>query len=153
METLTSIDYARLIQYVAQRFHRQMLNKTQINKILFTVYGRYLALKGKPLFTDDTPKAWPYGPVFPIVNKRINIDEVVNFPQDKINLFVQNRDAQLIVVKTVKQMYDKSAQSLTDWSHQYGSPWHRTVYSSDGGHAKWNTPIPLDYIKEYFSQY
>lgn len=35
MDRLTSIDYARLIQYVAQNFHRQMLNKTQVNKILF----------------------------------------------------------------------------------------------------------------------
>lgn len=152
MDKLTSIDYARLIQYVAQKFHRQMLNKTQINKILFAVYGRYLALHGKTLFDNEAPMAWPYGPVFPIVNKRVNIDEVVNFTQDKIDMFVNNRDAQLIVVDMVARMYNKSAQALTDWSHRYGSPWYRTVYPSDGGHAKWNTPIPLEYIEEYFSQ-
>lgn len=129
-----------------------MLNKTQINKILFAVYGNYLAMYGTPLFDNESPKAWPYGPVFPIVNKRVNIDEVVNFTQDKIDMFVNNRDAQQIVVDMVNRMYDKSAQALTEWSHQYGSPWHRTVYPAEGGHAKWNTPIPLEYIKEYFSK-
>ena len=151
MEALTSIDYARLIQYVAQNFHQQMLNKTQVNKILFAVYGKYLASTGNTLFSDDTPKAWPYGPVFPIVNKRIDISEVVHFTPDKINLFKQNRKAQEIVVEAVSKMYNMSAQSLTDWSHKFGSPWHRTVYLADGSHAKWNTEIPKEYIIEYFS--
>lgn len=68
---LTSIDYARLIQYTAQRKHMVLLNKTQINKILFYVYGAYLADTGKALFSDDTPKAWTYGPVFPKPNKKV----------------------------------------------------------------------------------
>ncbi len=151
MEPLTSIDYARLIQYVAQRFHRQMLNRTQINKILFTVYGNYYVQTGEVLFTDDTPRAWPYGPVFPIVNKRIDIHDVVNFTQDKINAFVKNNTAQKIVVDAVNKMYNKSAQFLTDWTHRHGSPWYRTIYLPDGTHARWNTEIPLEYIKDYFS--
>ena len=57
---LKSTDYARLIQYAAKNLHMTRLNKTQINKILFYVYGVYLAKFNKPLFTDDTPKAWPY---------------------------------------------------------------------------------------------
>lgn len=151
MENLTSLDYARLIQYVAQNFHRQMLNRTQINKILFAVYGKYLVAAGQPLFVDDSPKAWPYGPVFPLVNKRVDISEVVTFPQNKIELFKQNRMAQEIVVEMVNAMYDKSAKELTDWSHRPGSPWYRTIYKDNGEHAGWNTQIPNEYIREYFS--
>lgn len=151
MGKLTSIDYARLIQYVAQNFHRQMLNRTQVNKILFAVYGRYLAIVGEPLFDDDTPKAWPFGPVFPIVNKRIDISEIIKFPAEAIELFKQNRKAQEIVVEMVAKMYNQSAKALTEWSHQYGSPWYRTVYLEDGSHAPWNTEIPREYIIEYFS--
>lgn len=149
--TLVSIDYARLIQYVAQNFHRQSLNKTQVNKILFVVYGRYLARFGNPLFTDDTPKAWPYGPVFPIVNKRYIVNEIVRFPEEKIELFKKNRDAQEIVVQAVNEMYNLSAQKLTDMSHEPDTPWYRTVYREDGSHAPWNTEIPTDYIKDYFN--
>lgn len=150
MDALTSIDYARLIQYVAQNFHRQMLNKTQVNKILFAVYGKYLAKTGTPLFIDDTPRAWPYGPVFPVVNKRIDVSEIIRFTPDRVNLFKQNRTAQEIVVEMVRKMYNQSAQSLTAQSHQYGTPWYRTVYLEDGSHAPWNTQIPPAYIKEYF---
>ena len=59
MGQLTSINYGRLIQYTSQKLHLQRLNKTQVNKILFYVYGRYLAVTGKKLFVDDTPKAGP----------------------------------------------------------------------------------------------
>lgn len=152
MNTLTSLDYARLIQYVAQRFHRQMLNKTQVNKILFAVYGRYLAQTGELLFVNETPRAWPYGPVFPLVNKRININEVVTFTEDKIELFKENRTAQEIVVKAVKQMYYKTAQALTDESHAPGTPWDKTIHLPDGTYAPWNTEIPTQYIAEYFSR-
>ena len=72
METLTSLDYAKLIQFAAVRNHMTLLNRTQINKILFYVYGVYLAEVGEPLFNDDTPKAWPYGPVVPIVNNKLD---------------------------------------------------------------------------------
>ena len=37
--TLTSIDYAQLIQYAALKFHNVVLNRTQINKMLFYVYA------------------------------------------------------------------------------------------------------------------
>lgn len=151
MNELKSIDYARLIQYVAQVFHRQMLNKTQVNKILFAVYGRYLAQTGNVLFTDDTPKAWPYGPVFPIVNKRVDISEVVQFTQDKVELFKRNRIAQEIVVQSVKEMHDKSAQYLTAMSHRPDTPWDKTIHPGNGGTVAWNTEIPADIIKKYYT--
>lgn len=153
MTQLTSIEYGRLVQYAAQKLHLQMLNKTQVNKILFYVYGRFLAVTGTKLFDDDTPKAWPYGPVFPRLNKRINTSEVITFSSEQIAAFNQNKVALDIVQDAVNVMHGKSAQELTEWSHQPGSPWFRTLFEGreDGKQAEWNTEIPESYIKEYFA--
>lgn len=152
---LTSIDYARLIQYASQKMHMALLNKTQINKILFYVYGVYLAETGKLLFSDDTPKAWPYGPVFPRVNKNIDTSAIIKkFPDDVTAEYNKNPKALFIIKKAVDAMYNKSAYSLTQWSHKEGSPWYRTLYENikEGEEqAKWNTPIRQNFIEEYFS--
>ena len=153
---LTSLDYARLIQYAAQKLHMTRLNRTQINKILFYVYGVHYAENDKPLFEDDTPKAWPYGPVFPIVNKKINPDEIVkSFDQETIHEFNKRPQVLRLIKDTVDAMYNMSAVSLTKWSHQEGSPWYETLYIKDDagnitGQNKWNTPIGADLIKKYF---
>ena len=153
MATLTSIDYGRLIQYTSQKLHLQMLNKTQVNKILFYVYGRYLAVTGEKLFTDDTPKAWPYGPVFPRVNKRTNPSEVIRFTQEEADMFKSNETAVKIVLDAVNHMHNMSAVYLTEWSHKEGSPWHSTLYKGvkPGTQRPWNTEIDDEDIKNYFS--
>lgn len=153
---LKSTDYARLIQYAAQKLHMARLNKTQINKILFYVYGVYYAETGTLLFTDDTPKAWPYGPVFPIVNKKINPDEIVkSFDSETISEFNRHPRGMELVKEAVDTMYNMSALSLTQWSHQEGSPWYNTLYVKDENgniieQKKWNTPISPEVIKAYF---
>ena len=155
--TLESIDYAHLIQYAAQQLFTVLLNKTQINKILFYVYGVYLAEKGVPLFSGDRPKAWPYGPVFPRANKRVNTDEIISFrcfSSDQINELENKKDVLYLIDSAVKHMYNKSAYSLTQWSHQEGSPWYRTIYPQapdDLTQKPWNTVIDDALIKEYFS--
>lgn len=150
--TLTSVDYAHLIQLAARKKYSQILNRTQINKILFYVYGRYLAEEGKRLFTDDSPKAWPYGPVFPIVNKRINPSDTISFSQEYKDKFMEDKKAIEIINEAVDKMYNKSALQLTQWSHQIGSPWYKTVYGNGENSIKpkWNTEIPDRYIKDYF---
>lgn len=59
------------------------------------------------------------------------------------------------MVKVVDRMYDKSAMSLTQWSHVENSPWYNTVYQKDrdGNIIKqrpWNTRIEDSLIKDYF---
>jgi len=43
---------------------RIVVNHTKIQKLLFLVYGSYLAVYDKRLI-DEHPQCWPYGPVFP----------------------------------------------------------------------------------------
>lgn len=150
---LTSIDYAQLIQYAAYSMYKTVLNRTQINKILFCVYGAYLAKKGELLFEDDYPKAWPYGPVFPIVNKRIIAENVPRgFPRDKTMAFRRNTDALNIVKDVVQKLHGMSAYKLTEWSHREGSPWYMTVFPEGGGRNVWNTEIKRDLIERYFKE-
>lgn len=150
---LTSVDYARLIQFAALKFHKVLLNKTQINKILFYVYGVYLTLNKGPLFTGDDPKAWPYGPVFPIVNKRVNINErVTRFTHEQVVAFKNNPAALQIVKEAVAVMHQATAMRLTQWSHKPGSPWYDSIYTKDGKQNGWNAEIPDELIKNYFSK-
>lgn len=158
MVTLTSIDYARLIQLTATNMYHTLLNKTQVNKILFYIYGAYLADNKKPPFTDDTPKAWTYGPVFPISNKTVVSCEMVTkdfFTQEKINAFQKDKKTLNLVIEVVGNMCNKTAYSLTQWSHTEGSPWYNTIYIKDKGvivkQEPWNTKIEDSLIMTYFS--
>lgn len=159
MIDLTSIDYARLVQFIATKMYHTLLNKTQVNKILFYIYGVYLAEYGVPPFKDDTPKVWVYGPVFPRPNKKIVSCEMVkqdSFTTEQIDSFQSNSKFLSRMIKIVEKMKDISAISLTRWSHEEGSPWDTTLYERDKDgkvirQSQWNTPIPQDCIKEYFS--
>lgn len=84
---ITSLDCAKLLQNIAWVYYKRILNKTQIHKILFFAYGIYLARYDKKLFTDDTPKAWPFGPVFPKVNRSINYMATYTFTEEKKHAF------------------------------------------------------------------
>ena len=159
MITLTSIDYARLIQFIATKMYHTLLNKTQVNKILFYVYGVYLAEHDKALFKDDTPKVWTYGPVFPRPNKKVvSCEKIVreDFSQEQIEAFQKDKSFLSRIVSIVGKMCHKSAFELSQWSHEEGSPWYNTLYikGKDGkvtSQQPWNTTINADTIKKYFS--
>ncbi len=158
MVTLTSVDYARLVQFVATNIYHTLLNKTQVNKILFYIYGAYLADNRKPLFNDDTPKAWTYGPVFPIPNKKVVSCEMIDnkfFSQDKIEAFQKDQKTLDLIVDIVGNMCNKTAYALTQWSHIEGSPWYNTIYKKIDGviteQKPWNTVIDNSLIEQYFS--
>lgn len=152
---LTSLDYARLIQYGAQKFHCVMLNKTQVNKILFCVYGVYLAKTGERLFENEHPEAWIYGPVFPTVYRNIDVDKIIRFNEGEIKLFNSNQTALNIVREAIDALYRKSAATLTRWSHQKGSPWYKTIYILNKdrivGQHPWGKEIQDGLIRDYFS--
>lgn len=46
-----------------------ILNTTKVQKLLYMAYGLLLAEKNR-IITDEQPKAWPYGPVFPKTRKK-----------------------------------------------------------------------------------
>lgn len=152
---LTSLDYADLISWLAYKKYGVLLNKTQMNKLLFMCYGMYLAASGgKVLFEDDTPKAWPFGPVFPRVNKRFNPEQIPrSIPAEKQELFKKDLTALQLVDMIVKKYHAYSAFALSEWSHIEGGPWHTTIYGKAGEKkpVKWNQSIDNELIREYFT--
>jgi len=114
-------------------------------------YGTYLSTTDNKLFTDDSPKAWPFGPVFPRVNKYFSPGVIPDVTCLPIYKFEADRIAFNIINDVVKKFHNKSAMSLSEWSHQEGGPWHKTVYEE--GEAKWNKEISDDLIKNYFPKY
>lgn len=127
---------------------RIMLNMTKIQKLLYMVYGKFIAEYGKQIL-KETPKVWPYGPVFPRVHKKIKLDHVKAL-EDPIFDAV-NKDIELkVAINEIIDKYSKfSATQLSDWSHLEGGPWDKSRSLKD---FKWgSTEIPDTYIKEYFS--
>lgn len=124
------------------------LNVTQVQKLLFIVYGFYLAKLGYRI-VNESPKAWPYGPVFPKTRK----DEIHSKTYSIKDLEDEIEQEDIIIIQNiVKVFYKNSAKTLSNWSHNSDSPWSLTVNDLGEDH-KWNVPINDDYIVDYFSKF
>ncbi|MDR0444732.1 MAG: DUF4065 domain-containing protein [Puniceicoccales bacterium] len=123
-------------------------NNTKIQKLLYVLYGFYLARKQLPL-TGEPPKLWPYGPAF--VNVFLSIQENgVYMSNTKTSLFDNILDEDKKEFDGHINDFGKfMATTLTKWSHEDGSPWSRT---KDEVGEKWDTPIKDEYIEEYFKK-
>lgn len=141
---LDSVEVARAIRFSGQE-KQFALNMTQINKLLYILYGNWL-VKNKQRLTAEAPSAWPYGPVFPNVHRRIALYDPITDTEYKN---IKERCQEVIsMLDAVVQKYGHfSAGSLSEWSHKEGSPWHIAVMKSNG---KWNTKIADTDIYNYF---
>lgn len=148
--TLTSLDYVRLIAWIAYYKQHVILNKTQMQKLLFMCYGQALVMADSPLFTDDTPKAWPFGPVFPRSYKRYEEQVPLDLSDEDKRVFATNPTILKMVARTVTKYCRISATRLSDWSHSANGPWFKTVFAEEG--TAWNRKIPEELIKEYFNE-
>lgn len=149
---LSSVDFANQLRNMAFRRHSINLNKTQVNKLLFMCYGFYLARFGEKLFSE-TPKAWPYGPVFPDVYKSYSLYNIPIFIENDKKKEFENSKAKKICEQVIDKYCHVSAYDLSMWSHQQGGPWHQTVYGVNGDKSLgWNKEIRDDLIKQYFTR-
>lgn len=131
------------------------LNKTQVQKILFICYGLYMVSHNEcdtfcseKLFTDDTPKAWPFGPVFPRSYKRYaNIP--ITLTEEEKAAFKQDPDTLMMVYGIVERLCRITARDFTSWSHQEGTPWSKALFGS-GKKFEWNVQIDDEDIYNYF---
>lgn len=145
---LTSLEYANLIAWIASVKHGVNLGKTQLQKLLFMFYGVCFAKFGDPPFRDDTPKAFPFGPVFPRPYKRY-IGYPVDLTQKDKDCFMQKPEVLKVAVGIVDEFYKCSATRLSEWSHRDGSPWKEAVYRDNC--PAWGREIDADKIKGFFS--
>lgn len=128
------------------------MNQTKLQKLMYVVYGAYLANDGKRL-CEEHPKAWPFGPVFPRVQKHFAKAE--NFTDvspslnktEKFKLLSENNELNNIISSVIKTFGNYTAMQLSDWSHKEGSPWRKALDSNNG---QWNSEISDEVIKSYF---
>lgn len=124
------------------------LNQTQLQKLLYMLYGMYSVVSDTPLM-DEQPKVWPYGPVFPNVRNRVQLSQIKRVDDEVFSELRKDDNLSRLIQIILEKYINTPAAKLTEWSHMKGSPWHKVT--SEG--AKWNTPIPNDVIKSYFRNF
>lgn len=149
-DKLTSLECSDIINWIAFKKHSVALNKTQMQKILYLCYGIYYAQSNTTLFDDDSPRAWPFGPVFPRVNKNFEPGFIKDIQPSVINKLKADNRAFNTIVDAVKRYHKYSATYLSAWSHKEDGPWYGTVYGD--GTAEWNKEISKADIKDYFEK-
>jgi uncharacterized phage-associated protein len=124
-----------------------ILNTTKVQKMLYILYSYYMAKHDIQIFSE-TPKAWPYGPVFPRTRKKVEFGIVYKRENSELNEII-SENGLVDKFNSVIDIYSKfTAGELSDWSHMKDSPWERTTKLQS---FKWGDFIPDEYIKEYFS--
>lgn len=143
-----SLDVAQLMRAIAFEKHGIELTVTQTQKLLYMLYGYYLSTYNKKII-DESPRAWPFGPVFPLTRALINYNEIPNI-QDIISEFKDDTTLNLILYNLIKKLGRTSGKGLTEWSQEAGGAWDLTRKSWG---FKWNDIIPDKKIKNYFDKY
>lgn len=121
MEFRSSEVMAYVLMYCIDK--KILANRTKVQKLLYCCYGTVLAAFNERL-TDEHPKAWMYGPVFPrtfndINKKRLTIAMAENFRKNCPS------DWLVLINKTIDTFGVYTATALSDWSHVPGSPWSK----------------------------
>lgn len=145
---MTSLDYAKLIRWLGWHRNGVILNKTQVQKLLFICYGVELAA-GHIMFEDDSPKMFPFGPVFPRSYRRTASTPIPELSEVEKEDFTKEPSTLKNIASLVARYCHVSATQFTRWSHQDGTPWHRTL--SEQTHLEWGVEINQEYVREYFN--
>lgn len=156
MNSFTSIDYSNLLSWISYYKYNRILNRTQMQKLLYICYGVWLGVKHNFLFEDDSPKAWPFGPVFPRVNKRYNPKVAPTAISDEMKKYLSaNKEIAFLFMNVAEKLGKMPANDLVEWSHQIGGPWSKTIYGENLNNTeiKWNQPIPKEYTEDFFKEW
>lgn len=141
-----SVDVARAVLAEANSKGLR-LNMTQLQKLLYIVYGTSLVILGRPPFSNEQPQAWPFGPVFPTTRRKLS-DEAKNGSAKTCPETVP-AELRRIVDKVVEGFGTWTGGQLVDWSHRIGGPWDIVTH---GIGFKWADKIPDSEIRRYFEE-
>ncbi len=125
----------------------KVLNVTKVQKLLYIAYGFFLSNKNRILI-KETPKAWPYGPVFPRTRKKVNYSEVISIDDPKFKEIKSDTEITTFFNSLIDKYSKYTASQLSEWSHSKGGAWDLTTKKTG---FKWNSEIDNQTIKDYFS--
>ena len=126
------------------------ISNLKVQKLIYIAHGLHLAIFKEPLIKSPI-QAWQYGPVIPVVYeylkpfgaKDISITTLKNPIETKEDFLTSDQKA---LLEKVWQIYGSlTAFQLVDITHQEGSPWHITFWSS-----YYKAPILNEVIKTYY---
>lgn len=128
------------------------MNQTKLQKLLYILYGAYLT-QYEEVLVNEQPEAWPYGPVFPRVQKKFA--KVANLAYADITNpeyeSIRNNHRLHSLIEDVLQTFGEwTAQALSEWSHRQGSPW--AIALANNG-MRYSAVISSESIKEYFKTF
>lgn len=130
---------------------RYGINLTKVIKLLYIVYGSYLAINSKRLI-DESPEAWPYGPVFPEVRnflKEKNLSSIdKKDPLIQESGIINDRDLNNLLNVVLDTFGELNSRKLINFSVQDDTPWSEIVYEP---RFKWGKNIPDEKTSEYFN--
>lgn len=140
---IDSVDVAKALMAEADS-QGLRLNMTQLQKLLYIVYGTCLVMLGRRPF-DEHAQAWPFGPVFPKTRRRL-LNAVKNWNIEDCPATVPD-DVKGIVHKVVRFFGSWTSGQLIEWTHVPGSPWDMTQKMPG---FKWANEIGDGLITDYF---
>ena len=127
------------------------MNITKLNKLLYILYGTYLAMVGKRL-THEHPHAWPYGPIFLTLREAfINSNGFKDATLSDHELAEIQKDEDLVqCTDDVFRVFGRyNASVLVRWSHNDNAPWSITTNKKG---FQWNDIIGDNDIRNYFAK-
>lgn len=147
------------------------ISPMKIQKLVYYAHGWNLGFTGEPLINEQV-ECWRYGPVIdtlfhafkqygsdPITRPATSIRRVVitleGKHKAKLRKFVPRIDKEDMCINLMDAVWESygelSAVKLSNMTHETGEPWQR-VYSENQGSLMKGTDIPLNYIRDYFSE-
>lgn len=145
MSRYSSLDIAARIKGIAMDKRDREYGPLKLQKLLWAAYGFWLVRKDAPLFINEAPLVWPYGPVFKEVYvKNKELELTPNF--DRLEGDVEDLLQQLYADRRFGLW---TGMQLTTWSHADYKAW----YNSGGNVKAWNREIKEEEIKREFGKY
>jgi uncharacterized phage-associated protein len=101
------------------------LGSTKLQKLIYLCDGCLLALGEN--FIRENARAWKYGPVYPKVNswlsKNPGIEDIGEPCSPETLAQIERIEAVTLIDKIIEDYGSRTAQALSAWTHEDGSPW------------------------------
>jgi uncharacterized phage-associated protein len=120
------------------------ITNLKLQKLLYYIQGFFLAIWGKPIFSDEI-QAWEYGPVVPDIYYRYKafVDNPIHLAGEIPNLAMSEMQQKVLNI-VIDNLSAVPAWKLVQQTHEE-DPWKNTF---DGSHDK---IIINDCIQKYFA--
>ena len=143
---LDSIDIAKALTYIGQ-INDHSLNMSQLQTIMYIIYGVWLAQKGERL-TAEHPQMWQFGPVFPRAYNRLKKEP--GGGETEYNSLKESEPELLSYMENCFRRYGWTPATVLGNPHvSQGSPWAQARKENPD---KWGAALSDTLIGKWFGE-